>query len=226
MLNYNQWSHKQLNTMPVIDLEPSKDFTPPYDTSPDKPDNWLDELAVAANTAELQVALGASLELDEEDTETQKALIESAIKEKKTSALTNINTAFAASAFLKTYGQQLALDVATVRSAITHKLMEIANCGDPRYELKALELLGKHSDVGLFTERSELTVNYKNPAELEKAIKERISNLLNAKVIDVTPFSASLDDELGIAGVDYPLTEEQMLENQKDTEETEENTSV
>ena len=38
--------------------------------------------------------------------------------------------------------------------------MEIADCGDTRYELKALELLGKHSDIGIFTERSEIT-NYK-----------------------------------------------------------------
>jgi hypothetical protein len=66
-------------------------------------------------------------------------------------------------------------------------LMEIANCGDARYELKALELLGKHSDIGLFTDRSEITINYKNPEDLENAIKERVKRLLNADVIDVTP---------------------------------------
>jgi hypothetical protein len=56
-----------------------------------------------------------------------------------------VNTAFAAAAFLKTYGQQLALDAASARAAVTNKLMELANCGDPKFELKALELLGKHS---------------------------------------------------------------------------------
>jgi hypothetical protein len=79
--------------------------------------------------------------------------------------------------------------------------MEIANCGDPKFELKALELLGKHSDIGLFTERSEITINYKNPEDLENAIKERVKRLLNADVVDVTPIGADLDDVLGVAEV-------------------------
>jgi hypothetical protein len=39
--------------------------------------------------------------------------------------------------------------------------------------LKALELLGKHSDIGIFTERSEITINYKDPADLENEIKNQ-----------------------------------------------------
>jgi hypothetical protein len=161
-------------------------------------------MAVAGNTAELQVDLGAPLEVDERTASQEKTLIEQAIKNRKTKALTNPNTAFAAAAFLRTYGQQLALDAAQARSAITNKLMEIANCGDPRYELKALELLGKHSDIGLFTERSEITINYKNPEDLEHAIKERVKRLLNADIIDITPIGADLDDVLGVADVPEP----------------------
>jgi len=84
--------------------------------------------------------------------------------------------------------------------------MELADCGDPRYELKALELLGKHSDIGIFTERSEITINYKSPEELEKAIKDRVKNLLNATVVDVTPAGGSseeeLDELLGVVDLD------------------------
>jgi hypothetical protein len=76
--------------------------------------------------------------------------------------------------------------------------MEIANCGEIKFELKALELLGKHSDIGLFTERSEITINYKTPEALEEAIKERVKRLLNADVIDVTPIGLDLDEELGV----------------------------
>ena len=68
-----------------------------------------------------------------------------------------------------------------------------------KYELRALELLGKHSDIGLFTSRSEVTINYKNPDDLEKAIKERVKRLLNAEVIDITPINLNLDEELGVA---------------------------
>jgi hypothetical protein len=184
--------------MPIVNIEPTADHPLPYSLDAEKPATFLEEMAVAGSTAELQMELGAELELDPIDAERQTRLIAEAIKNKKSSELKTPSTAFAAAAFLRTYGQQLALDVASLRSAVTNKLMEIANCGDPRYELKALELLGKHSDVGLFTERSEITVNYKDPEDLEKAIKERVKRLLNATVVDVVPVGAALDEELGV----------------------------
>ena len=73
-----------------------------------------------------------------------------------------------------------------------------------KYELRALELLGKHSDIGLFTSRSEVTINYQNPDDLEKAIKERVKRLLNAEVIDITPINLNLDEELGVAEEEEP----------------------
>ena len=94
--------------------------------------------------------------------------------------------------------------------------MELADCGDPRYELKALELLGKHSDIGLFTERSEITINYQDPKELEDAIKERVKRLLNADVIDVTPLGADLDEELGFNQSDEETVVEE--EDERDGE--------
>lgn len=187
--------------MPTVDITPTADVPVPFNTDDESPKTFIEELAVAGNTAELQVALGAPLEVDESTAEKEKDLIKAAIANKKTKALTAPNTAFAAAAFLRTYGQQLALDVSQARSAITSKLMEIANCGDPRYELKALELLGKHSDIGLFTERSEITINYKDPKDLEEAIKDRVKRLLNADIVDVTPIGADLDDVLGVAEV-------------------------
>lgn len=193
--------------MPIVNIEPTADKPVPFSTDDEVPKNFLDEVAVAGATAELQVALGAPLEVDESTAEKEKALLEQAIKQKKTKALTNPNTAFAASAFLRTYGQMLALDVAQARSAITHKLMELANCGDPKFELKALELLGKHSDIGLFTERSEITINYKDPTDLENAIKERVKRLLNADIVDVTPIGADLDEQLGVAVIPEIKTE-------------------
>ena len=47
----------------------------------------------------------------------------------------------------------MGVDANQARAAITHKLMEIANCGEIKFELKALELLGKHSDMRLVHEQ-------------------------------------------------------------------------
>ena len=184
--------------MPIVQIEPTDEHPVPYDTGPETASTFIEELEIAGKTAELQVDLGAPLELEPNEAAKQETLLKEAIKKHKSSNLTNVNTAFAAAAFLKTYGQQLALDVASARAAVTNKLMELANCGDPKFELKALELLGKHSDIGLFTERSEITINYKNPEDLENAIKERVKRLLNANIIDITPLETSLDDELGL----------------------------
>ena len=118
--------------MPVVNIEPTAEHPIPFDTEDEVAPTFAEEMAVAGNTAELQVDLGAPLEVDERTASQEKTLIEQAIKNRKTKALTNPNTAFAAAAFLRTYGQQLALDAAQARSAITNKLMEIANCGDPR----------------------------------------------------------------------------------------------
>lgn len=192
--------------MPVVKIEPTDKYKVPYDLEDETPDTLMEEFAVAGNTAELQVELGAPLELpDEKDRKQLERLIADAAKRKGISStpssqnpLTKTSTAYAAAEFLRTYGQNLAFDVAQARAAITTKLMELANCGEIKYELKALELLGKHSDIGLFTERSEITINYKDPADLENAIKERVKRLLNADIIDVTPVGIDLDEELGV----------------------------
>lgn len=199
--------------MPTVKVEPTKDHKVPYDLAEEKPSTLLEEMAIAGNTAELQESLGASLDISEGDVEREKELLRAVAESKKPTNLSNQTTAFAAAAFLRSYGQQLAMDAAQARAAITNKLMEIADCGDPRYELKALELLGKHSDIGIFTERSEVTINYKNPEDLESAIKERVKNLLNATVVETVPLDeqlgvledetkSRLDDALGVLGED------------------------
>ena len=190
--------------MTVVKIEPTKEHPVPYDTSDDDVPTLLEEIAVAGNTAELKAALGAPLEVTAEDAEREKELIDAVAQAKKPKNLKKQSTAFAAATFLRTYGMQIALDTAEARSAITHKLMEIANCGDIKYEIRALELLGKHSDIGLFTSRSEVTINYQNPEDLEKAIKERVKRLLNAEVIDITPINLNLDEELGVAEEEEP----------------------
>jgi len=193
--------------MPVIKVEPTRDHKVPYSLDDEKPNTLIEEIAVAGSTAELQVEMGAPLELpNKADQEKLANLIRDAKRNPAgkgngntlSPALTQTNTAYATASFLRNYGQMLAFDAAQARAAITHKLMEIADCGDIKYELRALELLGKHSDIGLFTERSEITINHKTPESLENAIKERIKRLLNADIIDVTPIGMDLDEELGV----------------------------
>jgi hypothetical protein len=198
--------------MPVVKIDPSDGYPMPLGVEEGPLPDFLSELAVAANTADLLEELGAPLEVDPSTLEREKALIDAVVKQQQVAPLKNYGTALAASGFLKTYGQSLAFDVGQVRAALTNKLLEIANCGDIKFELKALELLGKHSDIGLFTDRSEITINYNSPDALESAIKERIKRLLNADVIDMNPVGMDLDEELGIYERQLPEEEEETSE--------------
>lgn len=181
-----------------VKIEPTDEYPLPYDTDADEAGGLLEEILVAGNTAELQQMLGADIQVDPDTLEEEQRLLEEVVRKQKTQHLARPTTAFAATAFLKTYGQQLALDAAQARAAVTNKLMEIANCGDTKYELKALELLGKHKDIGIFVDRSEVTVNYRDPTALEEEIKERVKRLLNASVVETIPTGKDLDCELGV----------------------------
>ena len=185
--------------MPVIKIEPTDEHPMPYSTDDETVSTFADEVVVAANTADLLEQIGAPLEVDEETLKRETALFDEALRTKNPASLRTPVAAIAARSFLHEYGQSLAMDVVQVRTALTNKLLEIANCGETKFELKALELLGKHSDISLFTQRSEININYNSPEALESAIKERVKRLLNADVIDVTPLGMNLDEELGVA---------------------------
>jgi hypothetical protein len=188
--------------MAKVKLKPTAEVPLPYSPEDLKAETFMDELAAAANTAGLLEELGVPLEVDPSTYDREKALLEGAIKGQHVAPLTNYATALGAKAFLQQYGQALAFDAGQVRAAITNKLLEIANCGETKFELKALELLGKHSDIGLFSQRSEININYNSPESLEEAIKERVKRLLDAEVVDVTPVNVSLDEEFGVFAPD------------------------
>lgn len=181
----------------MINVEPTKGYPIPYDAADAETKTFKDELVITANTLDLLEELGAGPDVDPETARAEKNLIQNALKTQNKKAMQSVSTAaYAAREFIKEYANQVAADVNEVRSAITTKLLALANCGDPKFELKAIELLGKHSDIALFTERSEITINHKSSADLEAAIKERVKRLLNADVVDVTPLMDDLDAEL------------------------------
>ena len=100
---------------------------------------------------------------------------------------------FAAQHFVSQYASNLALDVLKVRSALTNKLMELVTCGNPKYELQAIALLGKHSDIGLFTDRSEITHKHSSVIELENAITSKIKEIARKKALDARLGGVTID---------------------------------
>jgi hypothetical protein len=61
-----------------------------------------------------------------------------------------------------------------LRAYTTNKLIEESTNPDPKVRIRALELLGKVKDVGLFSEKLEITHKTKSDEELEAEIRRRL----------------------------------------------------
>jgi hypothetical protein len=82
---------------------------------------------------------------------------------------------------LTEYDHEIVHDAARVRRYVTNKLLEESSntTNKPSERIKALELLGKISDVGMFVERSVVTIEHKSTEDLQKELENTLELLLN-----------------------------------------------
>jgi hypothetical protein len=182
----------------MIPVEPTAEYPIPFDLTDEQPRTHSDGVAVTINTVEMLEQLGGNIDFADKDLHKAKALIMGEQKPNAPKFVASAAEAKAAHALIKRFDYNAFSDALQARNFITNKLVSLADCGDPKLELKALELLGKHSDIGLFTERSEVTVHHTTSTALENSIKDRIKRLLNTDVTDITPLD-DLDAQLGPA---------------------------
>ena len=180
----------------MIELHPTAEHKLPFDLSDEQPLTHKDGIAIAVNTVDLIEELGGSIDYDDADLHKAAELFNGDNKPTSPRHLTISPRAKATAVLVREFDFQAFADVQQARNYITAKLVKLSDCGDVKVELKALELLGKHSDIGLFTERSEITVHHTSSQSLENSIKERIKRLMNADVTDITPLD-DLDIQLG-----------------------------
>ena len=182
----------------MIEIQPTTEHPLPFDMSDEQPKTHKDGIAIAVNTTAALESLGPTIDFADKDLHSVAEVIQGTDKPTAPRHIQNTAEAKAASVLIKTFDFQAFADIQQARTFITNKLVSMTDCGDPKIEIKALELLGKHSDIGLFTERSEITVHHTTSKGLEDSIKERIKRLMNAEITDVTPLD-DLDTLLGPA---------------------------
>jgi hypothetical protein len=78
---------------------------------------------------------------------------------------------------LDEFGRQVVDSALTVRHLVTNKLILETENPDARVRMKALELLGKMSDVGLFTEKSEVTITHQTTDDLKEKLRRKLQKL-------------------------------------------------
>ena len=174
-------------------IEPDFDHPIPANPTDKEPRDPQEKVKVSATTARLLGELGMPLDMTMAEAAEAQDLF-AGHPEKEPGDVYKQGVAVRLSALLNVYDKQIVGDAVQLRHYITNRLIEISSCGTVKDELRALELLGKISDVGLFTEKQEITVTHRTSEELEHAIKERVKRLIHSNIIDVTPEDTELDN--------------------------------
>ena len=85
---------------------------------------------------------------------------------------------------LKGYDNIIVENAIRLRNYVTNKLIEESTNKDPRIRMQALIQLGKITDVGLFTERTEVNITARSTVEITNALQEKLTSIINSDVED------------------------------------------
>ena len=80
---------------------------------------------------------------------------------------------------LQEFGHAVAESSAQIRYLVTNKLLIESENPDAKVRIRALELLGKISDVGLFAEKSEVTITHQSTDDLRAKLRQKLEKLVN-----------------------------------------------
>ena len=154
----------------------------------DVPNVDLKERAEAACNTALQLAEhGLDLEptVEDEDTAARLAIAYADDPEKTSKKVTAKKAAKLTPAsivltnnILQEFGHSVAESATQIRYLVTNKLLLESENDDPRIRIRALELLGKISDVGLFAEKSEVTITHQSTDDLRDKLRGKLEKLV------------------------------------------------
>jgi len=104
---------------------------------------------------------------------------------------------------LQEFGRSVVESSVQIRHLVTNKLLLETDNPDPRVRIRALELLGKISDVGLFAEKSEVTITHQSTDDIKEKLRSKLAKLVNPPqevedAIEIDGEPVDVSKELGI----------------------------
>jgi len=99
---------------------------------------------------------------------------------------------------LKDFGHSIVKSAAQVRHMVTNKLIQETESDDARIRIRALELLGKISDVGLFSDKTEVTVTHQTTDDIRDRLRDKLTKLVEPEEEIEDAIIIDVDAELGI----------------------------
>lgn len=196
-------------TMPLV-ITPEAGIPLPFDVTPDEVTAFRDRARIAVNTIKVFTENGAKVEITDEDTfESHKLFMEEKplrVLEETPGTLLHLDV------MLTEYDKGLINSATRLKHYVTNRLLEESNNPDSKIKIKALELLGKIGDVGLFNDKVEVVHTIKTSKEIEQAIMGRLEKYMGA--IDVVP-----DEVVKVQALDRELQEAELIEQDKEAQE-------
>lgn len=117
---------------------------------------------------------------------------------KQKAALMTLNTPAAVmhlTGMLTAYDWEFVNHAKELRGYTIAKILEETNNPNANVRLKALQMLGNVTEVGLFTERVEITKKDASESELEERLRERLSRMIKpppAEVVEILELPKSV----------------------------------
>ena len=81
-------------------------------------------------------------------------------------------------ALLTQYDHTVVESAVQLRTYVTNRLIEESGGPDAKIRIKALELLGKIGDVGLFAEKIEVSIKEKRTEEIDGLLREKLERFM------------------------------------------------
>ena len=161
--------------MPIV-VEPESGIPFPFDTTPEEIEQFRERAKAAVETIREIIELGGEVEVTEEDRKTARAAITETTSLKITEK--NAGTLVHLEAILGEYDKELLNAATRMRTYVTNKLLIETIDEDARIRLKALELLGKTSAVGLFSDRLEVNVTHRTVEQVDQELEGMLEKYL------------------------------------------------
>jgi len=171
---------------------------------------------VACQTALALNKMGMPIEMEEEDDLFAKQVITQEVKP-TTKQIFKPGVAIKLGAILTEYDVQVARDAAQLRTVATNKLIEMLDDPDPKVRLKAVEMIGKIADVGLFAERTEITIINKSTEELEKELVGMFKDYIDVEAKETT----TIQELISTNEEQEPNPEEQEVKEEQEESDAE-----
>jgi succinate dehydrogenase flavin-adding protein (antitoxin of CptAB toxin-antitoxin module) len=197
--------------MPIV-VEPESGIPFPFDTRPEEILQWRDRAKAAVATIREIVELGGEVEVTQQDRqEARSAMADDKpvkITEKNAGQLVHLE------AILSEYDRDLLNVTTRLRSFVTNKLLLETVDEDPKIRIKALELLGKITNVGLFSERIDINITHRTIEQVDEELDQMLEKYLGdvdevetETAEELDSLLAMSDEELGITDVEVKETD-------------------